>query len=60
MDQIRRAGINIQEVQNVIFEGATAASCGIQLDAAASAELLGSIQSGCPDIISLELLKIDE
>ncbi len=30
MDQIRRAGLNIEEVQNVVFEGALAASCRIQ------------------------------
>jgi len=58
MDLIRRAGINIEEVQNVIFEGATAASCRIQLKSEPSRELLDSIKSGNPDIISLELLKI--
>lgn len=58
MDQIRRAGINIEEVQNLIFEGAAAASCGIQLDAEPSTELLASIQEGNPNIIGLEALKI--
>jgi D-3-phosphoglycerate dehydrogenase len=58
LDQIQSAGINIEEVQNVIFEGAAAASCRIQLDAEPSAPLLASIQSGHPDIIGLELLKI--
>lgn len=58
MDLIRRAGINIEEVQNVIFEGATAASCRIQLKTEPGQELLDTIKSGNPDIISLELLKI--
>ena len=40
MDQIRRAGINIEEVQNVIFDGAAAASCRIQLDGEPAADLL--------------------
>jgi D-3-phosphoglycerate dehydrogenase / 2-oxoglutarate reductase len=60
LDQIRRAGINIEEVQNVIFEGAAAASCRIQLDAEPAAALRASIQAGNSDIIGLELLRIGE
>jgi D-3-phosphoglycerate dehydrogenase len=60
MDQIRRGGINIEEVQNVIFEGAAAASCRIQLDAEPGADLLGSIKAGNPDIMGLELLRIGD
>jgi D-3-phosphoglycerate dehydrogenase len=60
MDQIRRAGINIEEVQNVIFDGAAAASCRIQLDAEPAAELLGAIKAGNQDILGLELLRIGD
>ncbi len=60
MDQIRRAGINIEEVQNVIFEGAAAASCRIQLDAEPAADLLAALKAGNPDILGLELLRIGE
>ena len=60
LDQIRRAGINIEEVQNVIFEGAAAASCRIQLDAEPSPELLGSIQAENTDILGIELLRIGD
>ncbi len=60
LDQVRRAGINIEEVQNVIFEGAAAASCRIQLDAEPGAELLASIKAGNPDIMGIELLRIGE
>jgi D-3-phosphoglycerate dehydrogenase / 2-oxoglutarate reductase len=60
MDQIRRAGINIEEVQNVIFDGAAAASCRIQLDTDPGADLLASIKNGNTDIIGLELLRIGE
>ena len=56
MDQVRRAGINIEEVQNIIFEGAAAASCRIQLDTQPRPELLTAIQQGNSDIISLQLL----
>jgi D-3-phosphoglycerate dehydrogenase / 2-oxoglutarate reductase len=60
MDRIRRANINIEEVQNVIFEGAVAACCRIQLDAEPKAELLETIKSGNPDVIRVESLKIGE
>jgi len=60
MDKIRRAEINIEEVQNVIFEGATAASCRIQLDSQPGEGLLSSIKEGNKDIIGLELLKIGD
>ena len=60
MDQIRRAGINIEEVQNVIFDGAAAASCRIQLDAEPGADLLATLKAGNSDILGLELLRIAE
>jgi D-3-phosphoglycerate dehydrogenase len=60
MDQIRRANINIEEVQNIIFDGATAASCRIQLDTEPGDKLLTAIKTGNPDIIGLELLRIGE
>ena len=60
MDQIRRAGINIEEVQNVIFEGAAAASCRIQLDAEPGSDLLAALKAGNPDILGLEVLRIGD
>jgi D-3-phosphoglycerate dehydrogenase len=58
MDHIRRAGLNVEEVQNVVFDGALAASCRIQLAGEPPAALLSIIQDGNPDIIGLELMKI--
>jgi D-3-phosphoglycerate dehydrogenase len=58
MDQIRRAGINIEEVQNVIFAGAAAASCRIQFDAEPGAGLLAAIKGGNSEILGIELLRI--
>ncbi|SPE61273.1 D-isomer specific 2-hydroxyacid dehydrogenase NAD-binding [Verrucomicrobia bacterium] len=60
MDQVRRAGINIEEVQNLIFDGAAAASCRIQLDSEPTVELLRTIKAGNDDIIGLDLLRIGE
>jgi D-3-phosphoglycerate dehydrogenase len=58
MDKLRRASINIEEVENVIFEGATAASCRIQLDSDPGEELLAAVQAGNKDIIRLDLVKL--
>jgi D-3-phosphoglycerate dehydrogenase / 2-oxoglutarate reductase len=58
MDQIRRAGINIEEVQNVVFDGAAAASCRIQLNSEPGAKLLSALKAGNGDIIGLEMLKL--
>lgn len=60
MDRIRRDGINIEEVQNVVFDGAVAASCRIQLDAEPPADLLAVIKDGNADILSLESMKIGD
>ena len=60
MNQIRGAGINIEEVQNLVFEGAAAASCRIQLDAEPADGLLAALKAGNPDVLGLELLRIGE
>jgi D-3-phosphoglycerate dehydrogenase len=60
MDQIRRANINIEEVQNIIFEGAAAACCRIQLNTDPGDKLLAAIKEGNPDIIGVESLRIGE
>jgi D-3-phosphoglycerate dehydrogenase len=57
-DQLRRANINIEEVKNVIFGGAAAACCRIQLDTEPSEKLLTAIKDGNPDIISIESVRI--
>lgn len=58
LDQIRRANINVEEVKNVIFDGAAAANCTIQLGAEPGAEVVAAIKGGNGDIISIETLKI--
>jgi D-3-phosphoglycerate dehydrogenase len=60
MDQIRRANINIEEVQNIVFEGAAAASCRLQLDTQPDEKLLETLRTGNSNIIGLEVLKIGE
>ncbi len=60
MDQIRRANINIEEVQNIVFDGAAAASCRLQLNTQPDDKLLDALRAGNSDIIGLEVLKIGE
>jgi D-3-phosphoglycerate dehydrogenase / 2-oxoglutarate reductase len=60
MDQIRRAEINVEEVHNVIFEGAEAASCRIQLKSEPPSDLLAAIKQGNDNIIDLELIRLGD
>ena len=51
---IREAGINVEEVQNTVFDGAAAACCAIQLDERPSAALLDRIRARRDEIIFVE------
>ena len=51
---IREAGINVEEVQNTVFEGAAAACCTLQLDERPRAELLDRIRGRPDEVIFAE------
>jgi D-3-phosphoglycerate dehydrogenase len=57
-EHLRSSDINVQETENVIFEGAQAAVARINLDGAPSAALMKSIQEGSSDILELQLVTI--
>ncbi|PYR42477.1 MAG: hydroxyacid dehydrogenase [Acidobacteria bacterium] len=57
-DRLRSGAINVQETENVIFEGAHAAVARINLDGAPPDALLAEIQSGNTDILDLHLVTI--
>ena len=57
-DKLRSRSLNVQETENVIFEGASAAVASINLDAEPPAELLKAIEQGSDDILSLQVVKI--
>jgi D-3-phosphoglycerate dehydrogenase len=57
-DHLRSGEINVQETENIIFEGAHAAVARINLDRAPSAALLKQIQDGNSDILDLHLVNI--
>lgn len=52
---LREAGINVQRTENVVFEGAEAASARIQLDAEPTRGLLARLAEGCRDVLSVTL-----
>ena len=57
-DYLRVAHLNVQETENIIFEGAHAAVARINLDGAPSARALDAMQSGNADILDLQLVKL--
>jgi D-3-phosphoglycerate dehydrogenase len=57
-DPLKKAGINVEETENIVFEGAVAAIARIHLDSAPSDDVLTSIKSNSNDIIELSLLKL--
>ncbi|HWT04066.1 MAG TPA: 3-phosphoglycerate dehydrogenase family protein [Pyrinomonadaceae bacterium] len=58
LDAVRNANINVQEMENIIFEGSEAAVARINLEAAPSAEMLERLRAENPDILELSLLEI--
>jgi D-3-phosphoglycerate dehydrogenase len=56
--RIREAGINVQETENIVFDGAKAAVARISLSDAPSDAVLDTIRKSSPDIIELSLLTL--
>jgi D-3-phosphoglycerate dehydrogenase len=57
-DRIKAAGINVQETENVVFDGAKAAVARIHLNQAPSPEVLKEIEESTSDILEVTLLPI--
>jgi D-3-phosphoglycerate dehydrogenase len=57
-ERLRDAHLNVQETENIIFEGAHAAVARINLDGAPPADTIATIQSGHPDVLNLQLVKL--
>ena len=58
LDALKAEQINVQEMENIVFEGAAAAVARINLDNAPSQESLRQLEASSPDIIELDLLKL--
>lgn len=57
-EYLRVAHLNVQETENIIFDGAQAAVARINLDGAPSPRALDAMQSGNADILDLQLVKL--
>jgi D-3-phosphoglycerate dehydrogenase len=57
-DAIRGANLNVQETENIVFEGAEAAVASINLDGAPDAALLDRIRGGNADVLDLQLVNV--
>lgn len=57
-DRIKEAGINVQETENVVFDGAKAAVARIHLNQAPSEAILRDIESSTSDILEVTLIPI--
>jgi len=57
-DHLRAGNLNVQETENIVFEGAEAAIARINLDGEPPAKLLETIARGNQDILNLYLVKI--
>jgi len=58
LDAIKAEQINVQEMENIVFEGAAAAVARINLDNAPSPDVLDSIRKASDDIIELNLIQL--
>jgi len=57
-DHLREGNINVQETENVVFDGAEAAIARINVDAPPDAALLERIRNGHRDVLDLRLVSL--
>jgi D-3-phosphoglycerate dehydrogenase len=57
-DRLKEAGINVQETENIVFEGAVAAVARIHLDQAPPAGMLDELRIRTGDIIDMNVVKV--
>ncbi|HEY2431746.1 MAG TPA: NAD(P)-dependent oxidoreductase [Vicinamibacterales bacterium] len=55
---LRQADLNVQETENIVFEGAEAAVARINLDGAPSDDLCRTIKSANADVLDLQLVRL--
>jgi D-3-phosphoglycerate dehydrogenase len=57
-DHLREANLNVQETENIVFEGAEAAVARINLDGAPQPALCDRIRTGHADVLDLQVVAI--
>lgn len=60
LDLISAARINVQEMENIIFDGAEAAVARINLETEPGAELLDQIRTGNPNVMELSVIRLNQ
>ena len=58
-DHLRRANLNVQETENIVFEGAEAAVARINLDGRPSTEVCERINAGNEDVFDLQVIDLN-
>jgi len=58
LNAISSARINVQEMENVVFDGAAAAVARINLEAEPSSAMLDSLRSADPNILEMTLIRL--
>ena len=58
LETLKAEQINVQEMENIVFEGAEAAVARINLEKAPSREMLNHLTAATADIIELDLLEL--
>jgi D-3-phosphoglycerate dehydrogenase len=59
LDTISAARINVQEMENIVFEGAEAAVARINLETEPGGEMLEEIRAANPDILEIGLIRLN-
>jgi len=57
-EQLRAANLNVQETENIVFEGAEAAVARINLDGEPSGALCERVKSGNENVLDLQVVKL--
>jgi D-3-phosphoglycerate dehydrogenase len=57
-DCMKSGGLNVQETENIVFEGARAAIARIHVDHEPSAEIVAALRSCTPDILDVSLVAL--
>jgi D-3-phosphoglycerate dehydrogenase len=57
-DHLSKSNLNVQETENIVFEGAEAAVARINLDGAPPVALCDKIKLGSPDVLDLQVVKL--
>ena len=57
-DQLRAGGINVQETENIIFEGAEAAVARINVDASPTEGTVAAIRGGSGEVLDVRVVPL--